>query len=208
MNAAPFVFLLVVSILLSGCQSVADQWAKKAANSFLKTTGIHQEPVAGQTSEISMTEIRSAPVRGIITLIGPDTTIVGTRLDTGFAGTMPTRDAQQPDYVIVADSASSLSYAEPSALGSDSLDPENGMVLVVTDAQRNHGVQGISMSIVVDYRKYDYLCTTDSGSSAMEQCGNGTIVLDIPNRFLNLSNAKVNNADTGAVLRLNGRLDW
>ena len=206
MNPSPFIFLLFASVFLSGCQST-DEWAKKAANTFLKTTGMHQQPAqGGPPSDVSSAEIKSTPVRGSIELSGPDTAMVGTILDTGFVGTM-LASGQSPDFAVVVDRQSTLTHSEPSVLSPHSRDPDNGVVLVVTDAQKAHGVQGISMSIVINSVKYDYVCTTD-GSPSMQYCGNGTIKLDIPNRFLALSNASTANADTGTLLGLNGRLDW
>jgi len=79
------------------------------------------------------------------------------------------------------------------------------LVLVVTDVRQD--LKAISMSMLNNGVKYDYVCNSEPDSSMMN-CGANSISLDIDNKTVTLNNAAVENADTKTVLRMSGTLGW
>ena len=142
---------------------------------------------------------------GVITLSGDDTTIVGTQLDTGNISSSLAAELQ-PDYIVIVDQASSVTFTPPNILVPNIADFKNGFVLVVTDDSPGSGTKGISMSITVSGTKLDYACS--SPVTVFIECGINSIVLDITNKTETFDNAAVINTDTGTILTLDGTLTW
>ena len=147
----------------------------------------------------------SGSTSGTITLSGNDTAIVGTQLDTGFIGASPA-SGTQPDSIIIVNSASTVLFPAADILIPDLADPNNGFVIVVTDASDISGFKVISMSVFVNGEKIDYACTSPAG--VFIDCGSGSISLDIDNKTVSFSNLTVQNLDTDSVLTLDGMLAW
>lgn len=241
MKTTRFLSVLLTSIILSGCQTLGDDWAKSASESFLKMTGNTppnnsssatnaenssarpaRDDSANQSSSSSLAKLfnpsasasQNAPrgenssgnTQGTITLLGPDTAMVGTSLDTGYVGTSLAAGFQ-PDYIVIVDRQSTVTMNEQNMLVPNNADPSNGFVLVVTDVKANQGPRAISMSIVVGGVKHDYLCSTQP-SRSMVHCGENAISLDIPNRSVSFRDAKVINDDTKTILTMAGSLGW
>jgi len=205
MKIITLVFALSISLTLSGCQSLGDEWAKSASNTFLKMTGNNNS--ANNASGTGTGGANSSGnTTGSITLSGPDTSMVGTTLDTGFVGTSIAAGSQ-PNHIAIVDRLSTVTFNAPNILIPNNVDPSNGFVLVVTDDSPSSGIKGISMSIVISGAKYDYLCTTVA-SRSMIHCGSNSITLDIANKSVTLNNVNVENADTKTVLTLAGQLSW
>jgi len=148
---------------------------------------------------------KAGATSGVITLSGDDTSIVGMQLDTGVVGSS-LASGLQPDYIIIVDQASSVTFTEPNILTPKLDDPSNGFVLVVTDDSAGSGIMGISMSILVGGTKLDYVCT-NPGATFID-CGTGSITLNIPNKTVTFVNTTTENKDTGAILILDGTLTW
>ena len=152
------------------------------------------------------TEITSpGSTSGTLTLSGDDTSLVGTQLDTGFVGASLAAGSQ-PDYIVIVDKLSKVTFTEPNVLTPELNDPNNAFVAVITDASESSGFKVISMSIVVNGIKYDYACT--SPVSTFIECGLDSITLDIPNKTVSFNNVLVTNTNTSTVLTLNGTLNW
>lgn len=147
----------------------------------------------------------SGNASGVITLSGDDTSIVGTQLDTGYVGSSLAAELQ-PDYIIIVDKASSVTFTPPNVLTPNIADPSNGFVMVIMDDSPGSGTKGISMSIIVEGTKLDYACTTPVATFI--ECGINSIDLDIANKTVNFDNATVINADTGTILTIDGTLTW
>lgn len=147
----------------------------------------------------------SGDASGVITLAGDDTATVGTQLNTGFVGTSLAAGLQ-PDYIIIVDQASSVTFTSPNILTPNIDDPDNGFVLVVTDDSAGSGIKGISMSIVVGGIKLDYVCT-NPGATFID-CGTDSIVLNIANKTVTFDNTTAENKGTGTILTLDGTLTW
>ena len=143
--------------------------------------------------------------RGTISLSGNDTTIVGSRLDTGFVRTSVAAGGL-PDYIMIVDSASTVEFTAPNILTPKLADPNNGFVLVVTDDTPGSGTQSISMSIWVSGTQYDYACTTPV--SVFIECGANSISLNIPNKIVSFDNLTVTNTNTSTILTMDGTLTW
>ena len=88
----------------------------------------------------------SGNTTGTIILSGDDTAIIGTQLNTGFVGSSLAAGSQ-PDYIVIVDAASTVSFTEPNILTPNLADTDNGLILVVTDASSISGFKGISMSV-------------------------------------------------------------
>ena len=160
----------------------------------------------GNTNNGSSGNDNSGVTSGVITLLGDDTSIVGTQLNTGNVGISPAA-GDQPDYIVIVDKASSVTFTPPNILIPNVADPANGLVLVVTDASAISGFKGISMSISVGGNKLDYACSLPS--SAFTICGGiDSIILDLPNKSVTFNNALVQNVDTKTTMTLNGTLTW
>lgn len=142
---------------------------------------------------------------GIITLSGDDTSIVGTKLDTGFIGASPAAGSQ-PDYITIVDKSSSVTFTPPNTLTPDISDPSNGFILVVSNDGSGSGIKGISMSIITGGTKLDYACSNPV--SSFIDCGTNSIDLNIVNKTVKFSNAAVSNTATGSVLIIDGTLTW
>jgi len=142
---------------------------------------------------------------GTITLSGSDTSFVGTQLDTGFIGSSLAA-ADQPDYIVIVDKSSTVTFEEPNLLLPMPADPNNGFGLVVIDDSADSGIKGISMSIFVSGVKYNYTCTIPA--STFINCGADSIALDIANKTITFNNATVINADTNTILTMDGSLVW
>lgn len=147
----------------------------------------------------------SGATSGVITLSGDDTTLVGAQLDTGNVGSSLAADSQ-PDYIVIVDQASSVTFTEPNILTPNLSDPNNGFVLVVTDDAAGSDIKGISMSIFKGGSKFDYACTTPI--STFINCGTDSIDLNITNKTVTFNDANVLNTDTDSVLTLDGTLTW
>ncbi|MCF6281075.1 MAG: hypothetical protein L3J28_02515 [Candidatus Polarisedimenticolaceae bacterium] len=80
-------------------------------------------------------ENSSGSTTGVITLSGDDTTIVGTQLNTGFVGTSLAAGSQ-PDYIVIVDQASTVTFTPPNELIPSPADPNNGFVLAVISSVR------------------------------------------------------------------------
>lgn len=145
----------------------------------------------------------SGMTTGTITLTGNDTDTVGTTLDTGFIGSSLAA-AGQPDYVVIVDQVSTVSFTPPNILIPDLADPANGFVLVVTD--EDAGIKAISMSIFVGGLKYDFVCNRPMGP--FTDCGVDTIVVDIAGRTVTLNNTITENKISKEELILDGTLTW
>lgn len=144
----------------------------------------------------------SGNTTGTVTLSGNDTGTVGTQLDTGFVGTSVAAGGQ-PDYIVIVDKASNVTFTPPNTLTPDLADSKNGFVLVVTDAGTT---QAISMSILVNGNKYDYACTTPIAT--FTDCGTDSIILNIGNKTVTFNNVQTANKGTGELLTLDGSLTW
>lgn len=142
---------------------------------------------------------------GTITLSGDDTSVVGTKLDTGFVGSSLAAGSQ-PDYIVIVDKSSSVTFSAPNILVPNINDFNNGFVLVVTDDSAGSGIKGISMSIIVGGTKLDYACSTPV--TTFIECGTNSITLDIGNKTVSFNTATVINTATGTTLTLNGTLVW
>ena len=142
---------------------------------------------------------------GTITLSGDDTAIIGTQLNTGFVGSSLAA-ASQPDYIVIVDAASTVTFTEPNILTPNLADTNNGLIMVVTDASSTSGFKGISMSISVGGIRNDYACTTPV--STFIDCGINAISLDIGNKIVIFDNLIVTNTNTSTVLTINGTLTW
>jgi len=142
---------------------------------------------------------------GTITLSGVDTATTGAQLNTGFIGSSLAAGLQ-PDYIIIVDSASTVTFTPPNVLTPNIADANNAFVLVVTDDSSVSGSTAISMSIVVNGTRFDYACSNPV--SVFTDCGAGAITLDIANKTVVLNNVKTINVDTAAVFTLDGTLTW
>lgn len=147
----------------------------------------------------------SGNTTGTILLSGNDTAIIGTQLNTGFVGSSLAASGQ-PNYIVIVDAASTVSFTEPNILTPNLADIDNGLILVVTDASSTSGFKGISMSISVGGIKNDYACTTPV--STFIDCGINSISLDIENKTVIFDNLIVTNTNTSTVLTINGTLEW
>ena len=125
-------------------------------------------------------------------------------MDTGFVGASPAAGSQ-PDYIVIVDSASTVA-GSPGSLVPNLADPNNGFVLVVTDATALSGYQGISMSVFKSGTKYDYACTTPV--STFIDCGSSAISLNIANKTVTFTNLLVTNTNSSDNLTMNGTLSW
>jgi len=150
-------------------------------------------------------ENSSGNTTGTITLSGTDTTLVGTQLDTGFVGSSLAAGGQ-PDYIVIVDAASTVSFTSPNILIPNLADANNGFVVVVTDDSAGSGNKAISMSIWVSGTKYDYACTTPV--SVFIECGVNSFTLDIGSKTVSFNNLTVTNVDTSTVLTMDGTLTW
>lgn len=142
---------------------------------------------------------------GSITLSGSDTSVVGKKLNTGFVGSSLAAGSQ-PDYIIIVDNASRVTFTPPNTLTPVISDPQNGFILVVTDDGAGSGIKGISMSIIKAGAKFDYACS--SPISAFIDCGTNAINLNIANKTITFNNAAVFNVVTGSTLTMDGTLTW
>lgn len=142
---------------------------------------------------------------GVITLLGEDSSVIGTTLDTGFVGSSLAAGSQ-PDYIIIVDKASSVTFNAPNTLTPNIADFSNGFVLVVTDDSAGSGTKGISMSITVDGIKFDYACSTPV--NVFIDCGPNSITLDIANKTVTFDNTTVINIANNSVLTMDGALTW
>jgi len=140
-----------------------------------------------------------------LTLSGGDTAQVGTSLITGDRA-FGRRDLTGPiDALIIIDECSTISTApaafppgDPRNVASFNLDdPDNTFVMVVSEA-------AISMSIVRNATPYRYAC--DSDFNVFMDCGG--LDFDVPTQTLTMTNATVENTDTGSVLTINGTVRW
>ncbi len=147
----------------------------------------------------------SGNTTGTIMLLGADTAIIGTQLNTGFVGSSLAAGGQ-PDYIVIVDAASTVSFTEPNILTPNLADIDNGLILVVTDASSISGFKGISMSVSVGGIRNDYACTTPV--STFIDCGINSISLDIGNKTIIFDNLIVTNTNTSTVLTINGTLTW
>ncbi len=162
----------------------------------------------GGNSNDNNIEDTSGNTSGVITLTGADTTMVGTQLNPGSIGASLAAESQ-PDYIVIVDQSSSVTFTPPNVLTPDIADPDNWFVLVVMDdAPVPVGAEkGISMSITTDGEKFDYICHTDAQDWSVE-CGVGSISLNIAAKTVAFDNTTVINTDTGTLLTLNGSLTW
>lgn len=183
------VFILGLAIILSSCGGGG---GGTPATSGTDNTGNTENTTPGNTT-------------GTVTLSGDDTVLVGTQLDTGFVGASPAAGSQ-PDYIVIVDKDSTVSFTEPNILTPDISNPQNAFILVVTDASAVSGYKGISMSIITNGVKYDYACT--SPVSTFIECGLNTIKLDIASKKISFLNTVVTNVASSSILVLNGELSW
>lgn len=142
---------------------------------------------------------------GVVTLSGSDASIVGNQLDTGYVATSLAAGSQ-PDYIVIVDKASNVSFTAPNILTPEPADPDNSFVLAVTDDSPGSGIKAISMSIVVSGTKYDYACTTPV--STFIECGSNSITLDIGNKTVDFDNVTTTNTATSTILTIDGTLEW
>lgn len=175
-----FYGIIIFTILISGCGGGGSGGSTTTGNSNGNTTGT-------------------------ISLIGSDTSTVGTQLDTGFVGTS-LAGGGQPDYIVIVDSSSTVTFTAPNSLIPSLVDPNNGFILVVTDASSTSGFKGISMSIIVSGTKLDYACTTPV--TTFIECGLNSISLNIPSKTVTFNNLTVTNVNTSTILTMNGTLTW
>ena len=126
-------------------------------------------------------------------------------MDTGFIGSSLAAEGQ-PDYIVIVDSASTVSFTAPNVLIPNLADISNGFVVVVTDATALSGFQGISMSVTVSGVQYDYACSNPV--SVFIDCGNDAIILDIAARTVTFDDLTVTNTDTSTILTMDGMLTW
>lgn len=144
--------------------------------------------------------ISSSSAVGVITLSGADTAKIGTQL---VIGDVAAKEASgfQPDYILMADSASTLSQVQRS-FPPDSSGLDNAFVMVVVD---DPNAKGISMSVMVNGDKHDYTCSNTFKSST---CGSKTLSIDFDGHGVSMDNVTVKNAASGSVLTLNGTVSW
>jgi len=147
----------------------------------------------------------SGATNGAVMLSGTDTSTVGTQLDTGYVATSLAAGSQ-PDYIVVVDKSSTVTFTEPNILIPVTADLNNGFVLVVTDDSAGSGMKAISMSIIVSGVKHDYACTTPV--TVFIECGANSITLNIVNKTVDFDNVIVTNTDTSTVLTMDGTLTW
>ncbi len=157
------------------------------------------------SSDEDSSENSSGNTSGIITLSGNDSAIVGTILDTGFIGSSLAAGAQ-PDYIVIVDKDSKVTFTKPNILTPDTADDDNAFVLVVTDDSAGSGNKGISMSITTDGTQRNYACTTPV--TVFIECGLNSINLDIENKTITFTNLTVTNTSTSTVLTMAGTLTW
>jgi len=186
----------LVLIFLVGCGS----------SSETEDAGGGSEKSAGGGSEDNTNGNTSGLTTGEITLSGDDTVVVGTILDTGYIGSSLAAESQ-PDYIVIVDKASTVTFTSPNILIPFTSNPTNGFVLVVTDDSEGSGVKGISMTIVVDGVHLNYVCTTPFGN-IFTDCGATSISLDIANKTISFVDTTVINIDTDSILTINGSLVW
>ena len=228
------VLIFIATLFLSACQSIDGDWTSSASSALLKLTGndatvthsslptganndnSNKQPTSDSTNSFSPSVLFSgAPSGGprvtslgssigTITLSGPDTAVHGSVLNTGHVGASKAA-GYQPDYIVVVDPSSSVSDDGQGMLVPYNNDVNNGLVLVVTDVRQD--LKAISMSMLNNGVKYDYVCNSEPHSSMMN-CGANSILLDIDNKTVTLNNAAVENAETKTVLRMSGTLRW
>lgn len=148
----------------------------------------------------------SGPTSGTLSLSGNETNLVGTQLNAGYVGAVK-GSSTEPDYAVIVDSGSTVNFTAPNILTPSLGDPNNGFVLVVTDATAVSGYKTISMSIWVSGTKYDFVCNYPAG--VFVDCGgDATINLEINSRMVTFAGLVVENSDTGEYLMLDGALSW
>jgi hypothetical protein len=175
-------FLILLALVLSACgggSSGGDDPAAGGGNSSGATTGM-------------------------ITLTGVDTASVGSQLNTGFIGSSLAA-ASLPDYIVIVDQNSTVTFTEPNMLTPVLADPLNGFVLVVTDDSASGGPKALSMDIYVGGVEYAYTCTT---LGVPIDCGASAITLDIGSKTITLNDAVVENKVSKTTLTLAGSLTW
>lgn len=140
-----------------------------------------------------------------LTLSGGDTAQLGTSLKTGGLA-FGREDLTGPiDALIMVDECSTIPDGptafppgDPRNIASfDIADPDNTFVMVVSEA-------AISMAVVKNAVSYRYAC--DSDFNVFMDCGG--LDFDASTKTLTMTNATVENTDTGGVLTINGMVVW
>lgn len=218
--------VLLATCFLSACQSIDGDWTNSASSALLKLAGhdatvtrsthSNTQPTSGSANNFPPSLLFSGapsggprvtsqgPSVGTIALSGPDTAVHGSVLNTGYIGASKAA-GYQPDYIVVVDPSSSVSDDGHGMLVPENNDINNGLVLVVTDVRQT--LKAISMSMLNNGVKYDYVCTTEPDSSMMN-CGANSISLDINNKTVTFNNAVVENTDTQTTLTMSGTIGW
>ena len=149
---------------------------------------------------------QSSAVLGTVQLSGSDTAILGNTLtvvniDADAFSTTGTNSS-----VVLLDENTTIENGEL-----NSTDFSNGFVIVVAqfDADDNAAVEKtISMTIVKNSESFSYVCSTPAVSAADNtDCGSGYSV-DKTEKLIVFNNTTVINVDSGAILIMDGIIDY
>lgn len=145
-------------------------------------------------------------VLGTIELSGPDTSVIGSTLTVGNIDVDALDTTGTSSSVVLVDENTSFENGEPVPS-----DFANAFVIVAAqfDADDNAAVEKtISMTIIKNGEQLSYVCSTPPISAADNtDCGTGFSVDKVSKKVV-FSNTTVSNVDSGAILTMNGIIDY